>query len=307
MCSGNAWNTEIGNFYLQPLKKMNPLLSNSPFLRSASLMLTLLAAGALSAQEPEAAPEAPPAPAARPGQATPKTPLIPRAPSRSEWTIRIATDFDGGWESSEAWEGAAAAQSEQRTVRSIEFSKDAELQTYRLRTRWSDGESEDEWIVMGHHVAERAGGRGLYIVGSEATTTQELNQTDFPELTWVDMSSYRGVKAHKGKPVFVFNVPFDKKRLSGDDARMVEMARQSDPTATPSKVLGAKVGEVVLFLDAATQLPVLYNDGRSIRTYSFSPPGEARLRPPTTVLNFLRARAEALRVRLTPPAGPGGE
>lgn len=291
MCNGSGWSFEKNLRSFETNKIMRILFTLLPFCCFAGL-------GDLVAQVPSGGAAA--------LAVKPKEPLIPKAPARSEWTVRITTEFSGGWESSEEWETAQAMVSEQRSLRSIDYSKDAELQTYRLRSSWSDGESEDEWIVMGHHVAERAGGRGLYIVGSESAMTQELAKNDFPELAWVDMQSFRGVKTHKGKPVFIFNVPFDQMPLSGDDARFVEIARQADPKATPSKVLGAKVSEVVLYLDVQTQLPVLYNDGRSIRTYRFSQPSEARLRPPADVLAFLRGRAEALRARLTPPAGPGG-
>lgn len=244
---------------------------------------------------------------AKPGQPAPRTPLVTPAPARSEWTVRMTTDFSDTEKMADERAPAAAAQaiSQQRTVSSIQFSKDAATKTYRLHTRYSDGDAEDEWIVMGSHVAERAGHRGLYIVGNESSTARDLSRADFPELAWVEMSYYRGIKTHKGKQAFVFSIPFDNKQLTGDQAQIMAFVKRSDAKATPSKVFKPKISEVVLYLDAATQLPLEYNDGMILRRYTFKPPSEERLQPPAKILEFVRARNEALRVRLTPPAGPG--
>ena len=238
-------------------------------------------------------------------QPTPRMPLVSPAPARAEWTVRMTADFTASWQSAEEKPQAAQVLSQQHTITSIQFSKDAASKAYRLHTRWSDGDSEDEWIIMGAHVAERAGHRGLYIVGSESSTARELSKADFPELAWVDMPLYRGLKTYQGKPAFVFSVPFDQKILTGEQAQIMAFSKRSDPKATPSKIFKPKVSEVIVYLDATTQLPLLYNDGMVIRRYTFTQPTEDRLQPPAKIVEFLRARNEALRVRLTPPAGPG--
>jgi len=268
----------------------------------ASLLLLLLAAVSATAQ---VAPVQ--NPAAKPGQPVPRMPLVAAAPARAEWTVRMTSDLsDTETPPAVSPPGApAAAVSQQRTVRSIQFSKDAATKTYRLYTRWSDGQADEEWIVAGSHVAERPGQRGFYIVGSESSTAADLSEADFPELAWVDMSLYRGFKTHKGKPAFVFSVPFDKKRLSRDQARVMAFHQLSDKNSTPSKVFKPKSSEVIVYLDAATQLPIEYDDGLIRRRYQFTEPTEARLQPPTKIVEFLRLRNEALRSRLTPPASAG--
>ena len=279
--------------------------------RCLATLLLLLAAGPASAQETPAAPAetpaAKPAPTAKPGQPVPRMPLVAAAPARAEWTVRMTTDFSDNEKAGEgrAPAGAVQAAGQQRTVSSIQFSKDAASKAYRLHTQWSDGDSEEEWIVMGSHVAERAGHRGLYVVGSEASIARELSKADFPELAWVDMSLYRGLKTFKGKPAFVFSVPFDQKRMTGEQAQIMAFVKRTDAKATPSKVFKPKAAEVILYLDAATQLPIEYNDGMVLRRYHFTQPTEARLQPPAKIVEFLKTRTEALRVRLTPPAGPG--
>jgi hypothetical protein len=256
--------------------------------------------------------QTPPAPAApatevKPAQGKLRTPLVARAPSRAEWTVRLTRSFDGGWESDASWEQQTDTAMSDRQVRSVNYSKDSELSSYRLKTSWSDGTSEEEWIIMGNHVAERAGGRGLYIVGAEQTLSKELGKsTDFPELNWVEPAQLKGVKAYKGRQVYVFQVEFDQKKLSSDEARMVAFARQAKPNAKPSEVLQPKVTQVMLYLDVETQLPVLYNDGSVIRRYDFSAAPSTRLQPPKRTMDFLKARADFLKKRLTPPAGPGG-
>lgn len=282
-------------------RRIRPAAVRAAVLLHASLLLAAHAA----AQQPPGTPAPAPAPAS-PGQPVPRLPLVPRTPARSEWTVRISHDFDQSWLSAPETPEASAAVAGMRKVRSIRFSKDAQTQTYRLLTRWTDGTSEEEWIVAGLHVAERAGGRGLYVVGSEVATTRQLQVTDFPELAWLDMNYYRGVETFRGKPVFTFSVKFDAKPLAADEARFMEMARRRDPSATPTKVFKPKVSEVTVHLDAATQLPLLYNDGTTLRRYSFQqPPGSAPLRPPARIADFIRQRNAALKAQLTPPAGPG--
>ena len=271
-------------------------------------MLLLLAAGPAGAQETPAAPPAGnTAPTAKPGQPVPRMPLVSAAPARAEWTVRMTTDFsDNEGKSNPRPPGApAAATVQQRTVSSIQYSKDAASKSFFLHTLWSNGDSDEEWIVMGSHVAERAGHRGFYIVGNESSTAADLSQSDFPELAWVDMSLYRGVKTFKGKQAFVFSVPFDKKKLSSDQARVMAFYLQSDKKATPSKVFKPKVSEVIVYLDAATQLPIEYNDGMILRRYHFIQPTDARLIPPAKIVEFLKTRNKALADRLTPPASSG--
>ena len=265
-------------------------------------LLLLLPCLAAPVHAQTGSPESPPA---KPGQPAPRLPLVASAPARAEWTIHISSDFSESGEGTGQRPPAAAIAGQPRTASSIQFSKDGAAKTYRLRTRWSDGDTEDEWIIMGSHVAERAGHRGLYIVGNESSTARELNSSDFPELAWVDMTHYRGLKLLNGKKALFFSVPFDQKRLTGEQAQLMAFSKRSDAKATPTKVFRPKVQEVSLYLDVATQLPLLYNDGLLLRRYSFSQATEEPLQPPAKIVDFLRARNEALRVRLTPPVGPG--
>lgn len=274
-------------------------------------LLAILLLATASAQTPPADPKpatpAPaPAPAANPDQPLPRTPLVPRLPARAEWTVRMTREFSGAWETGDEWEKAAqamAAMGGNREIRSVQTSKDSVSKTYRLRTRWSDGDSEDEWIVLDQHVADRPEG-GYYIVAGEATTSQDLRRSDFPELEWLEMSHYRGLKTYKGKKVFAFSLPFDEKRLTGHDAQVFMLMKQRDKTITPSKFFKPKSQQIVVYLDMATQLPLLYNDGTTLRRYSYNEPTEARLRPTAAVLNFLRKRHDDLQKKLATPPGP---
>ena len=157
---------------------------------------------------------------------------------------------------------------------------------------------------MGHHVAERAGGRGLYVAGAESTLGAELSGSDFPELAWLDLKYYRGLKSHKGRPVFVFEVPFNDKSMTIADHRYYNFVKQSKPGATPKEVFKPKFERVVAYLDAKSQLPVLYNDGSVLRRYAFSS-AKRFLRPPKKITDFLRKREATLRIKTATPAGPG--
>ncbi len=266
----------------------------------------LLLVSPASAQEPAAPAPADAKPVMPAGQPLPKIPLLARAPVRAEWTVRISSDLSDAERNDPraAEAGMTNVADEARTIRSVDVSKDGQLQTYRFHTRWSDGANDDEWIVAGQHVAERAGGKGLYIVGSEGSTAQDLRASDFPELNWLDMSYYRGMKVHKGGKVFVFSVPYDKRPMSRADAQLLMLARQSDPSMTASKLFKPKAQEVFIYLDAATQLPVLFNDGSTLRSYTFKQASEPRLYPSKEIVDFLNKRQRALQAKLATPPGP---
>ncbi|MCF7730622.1 MAG: erythromycin esterase family protein [Akkermansiaceae bacterium] len=237
----------------------------------------------------------------------PREPILSQAPGRAEWTVRITEQFPDGWATDNSWEaqgGGTAAASATRTIRSLTYAKDASLQTYQVTTRWTDGETEQEWIVMGQHIADRPGG-GLYVVGAERLTASELKASDFPELVWIERKHFKGVRLYKGRRVFAFEEEFNRRRMTPTEARQYQFAQQADPKATPESVFKPRFPKVVAYLDVVTQLPVLYHDGTKLRTYSFKDPGGTRLRPPQAIIDFVRQRQAALDARITPPAGPG--
>lgn len=237
----------------------------------------------------------------------PREPVLSPAPARAEWTVHMTEKFPDSWASDSSWEAQgsdAASANEPKTIRSMAFAKDSALQTYKVTTRWSTGETEEDWVVMGTHVSARAGG-GLYAVGGERMLSQEITKTDFPELAWVGLKQFTGVRSYKGKQVFVFEEQFNRKLMTPTEARRFAFAQQADPKATPEKVFQPRSAKVFAYLDAATQLPVLCNDGRKIYRYTFKTPDVGRLRPPQNIIDFLRKRQAAFDARLTPPAGPG--
>jgi hypothetical protein len=240
----------------------------------------------------------------------PRTPILTPAPARSEWTVRISEDFPDSWATDDTWENqgkiATDPANETKSIRSISYAKDASIQTYQITTRWSNGESDEEWIVMGSHVAERPTG-GWYLITSERTTVQELKVTDFAELAWVEAKHLKGVQTYKGKKVFVFEEAFNKKLMTPTEARQFAFARQADPKATPESIFKPKSSKVYAYLDVVTQLPVACNDGRKLYQYTFKAPDPGRLRPPQKIIDFLRQRNALLNARIAPPAGPGSD
>jgi hypothetical protein len=243
----------------------------------------------------------------------PVEPILRKAPTNAAWTVRTKRDFsnqENGWESAfddgDSPSGnSVSGKTEVRHATRRKFEKNQALKTYHISTTWSDGDSQDDWIVMGRHVAERAGNRGLYVAGAESSLGQELASSDFPELSWIEMKHYRGIQTYKGSQVFVFEVPFNNKAMTIADHRYFNFAKQNNPNATPKDVFKPKYDKVVAYLDITTQLPVLYNDGTSLHRYSFSSPSSP-IRPPQKIIDFLRKREDALRIRTATPAGPGG-
>jgi hypothetical protein len=238
----------------------------------------------------------------------PREPVLSPAPARSEWTVRVTSQIPDSWAADHSWEAqgnAGPAAPEAKAIRSITYAKDAASQAYQVTTRWNTGETEEEWVIMGQHVAERPGGKGLYIVASERLLAQEITTVDFPELAWVERKHFVGVRTYKGRQVFVFEEAFNRKRMTPTEARQYFFAQQADPKVTPDKVFKPRFDKVTAYLDAVTQLPVLCNDGRNLYTYTFRATDAGRLRPPQKIVDFLRQHQEFLKARLTPPVGPG--
>lgn len=243
----------------------------------------------------------------------PREPVLGKTPAHAAWTVRQKSNFseqEDGWE--KAFDdvnspvgGNPNGRIETRHITRRKFKKNQSLKTFHVSTTWSDGDTQDDWIVMGYHVAERAGGRGLYVTGAESTLGEELSAADFPELSWLEMKHYRGIRTYKGSPVFVFDVPYNNKAMTIADQRYFNFVKQSDPKATPKDVFKPKFERVVAYLDVKTQLPVLYNDGTTLHRYAFSFTGTP-VRPPKKIIDFLRKRDKALRIRTATPAGPGG-
>lgn len=223
--------------------------------------------------------------------------------------MKITEEYPDSWAADDSWEAQGVVTpvtTENPRIRSITYGKDADMRTYHVTTRWSSGVSEEDWIVDGVHVAERPGG-GHYVVGGERLTAQELKVTDFPELAWVERRHFVGVRIYRGRKVFVFEEQFDRKRMTPTEARLYFFAKQADPKTTPEEVFQPRASKVVAYLDVATQLPVLCNDGRKLYHYSFKAQDSRRLRPPQGVIDFLRTRQAMLKARITPPVGPGGD
>lgn len=271
------------------MKNFNYLLTMT--MNCKTLLLTLALLPQLGMSEP------PP---------QPKEPVLSHTPERAEWSVQFSPAGDDSPGKSKVPGDLASVvpEGKPREVKSIDFSKDSRMRTYRLRTRWSDGGSDVSWVIAGVSIAGRTNQKGFYIVPVGASASADLASSDFPELEWLNLSYFRETKSINGRNVFVFTIPFDKKPLSRDEARRMELAKQENPRFKPSDVFQPKVSEVVVHLDAVTQLPVLYNDGLTIRKYVYSPTPDTPLRPTKDVLDFMRARNDMLIKKLRTPPPP---
>ena len=274
-----------------------------PLVRSLWLAGLLgLSWSGVAAEKPPASPVA----AAEAAQEHPvfPTPIVPSAPDRAEWVVRMTGEFDGSWESGKKRKIKSVKASTTSVAQSVEVSKDAARKIYRLRTHWNDGVTEEEWIVMGQRVAARPGGRGYYIVNGESAAGPDPGGSDFPELGWLKPSHYQGIRTYNGNEVFRFVAPFDQRTLSEREVQMLMLAKQREPELTPARHFKPKVLEVVVYLDAKTRLPVLYNDGSIIRTYSFGAVAGEQPSPPPRIVELLEKRKLELEKVLLPPTGP---
>ena len=207
----------------------------------------------------------------------PKDPVLPRAPARAEWTATTRADRKKALEEMAAPPKGNVQEKATKTISEIRVSKDGSL--YRELSVLEDGRKIEKWISGIFQAVEAPVGGFARIPLPAGTISQDYSDYragDFENLLWVDKSNYAGSGTFQGLPVYVFKVAADKRLFTPREKSDLEMRR------TPDDSLIRKPGQTfVAYLDARTQLPVLFDDGESVTTYSFiaDPPDKLQAPP----------------------------
>ena len=185
--------------------------------------------------------------------------------------------------------GAPAKKPPERIV-SIVTEKNGSV--YHSTTTYTSGLTKETWNVDGAQACKAPHSDSYLYITKGNPLGIDYSTTDFPELTWIGMDNYVGV-AGQDKKVFAFEGKnTDRRPTTGEQAEYnvfaAEFKREADQkggTAAQKEAMAKQLADQYIkrkfgdsksrvLLDIATQLPLEYDDGDSIRNYYYtSKPG----------------------------------
>ncbi len=242
---------------------------------------------------------------------TPQEPVLPRAPEGT-WTVTYKYKPSSSSPAPNGANSKPASSAGQITTLRVE-KKGA---VYHVVTTEQSGVVSENWIVSGIEIFKAAGSKSYVRLAPGNPFYMDFTKSDFDEISWIGMDNYKGVKdGPTHAKVFDFEVKNVDRRQTeqehvtiGDIGALLEQGGAINPKSDKKKAvaqyLASQFGDTVSHaqLDVATQLPVIYDDGTGIRTYTFSsdiPPNA-----PLDILQLMQAMREQVRrtyVRASPP------
>lgn len=235
----------------------------------------------------------------------PREPILARAPGRAEWTISYRFDHDKAKEEilnpdfkNKNQSNGSAKASPMRLPKEIHVSKDGA--TYREIIVWSDGHKTEKWIVDGLQVRETSGGNVVRIMSPSsfyAPDYSDYSRSDFEDVEWINQSNYVGAQTLNGASVYAFETPWSKRKLIPREAA----DRASSEDVQPENDSGRTC---TVFLDAATQLPVFFDDGQIIRTYTYSAGSPEKLIPSSKFSRVIERWKKEIKRKTAVPLPP---
>lgn len=232
----------------------------------------------------------------------PKEPVLARAPSRAEWTIRFS--FDLGKAKAAALGGTSPQKKEPDSSKftgfpvEIQISKDGT--TYREIAYWPDGSKIEKWIVDGFQLQESRDGKNLIRLPamSFSPDVSDYSRSDFENVEWVGLDNYTGPEVAKSPIAYEFSVTAAKKRLTSREEALIEArGGGSEASRNPDQRYTA-------YLDIKTQLPLYADNGTTACIYKFAPAPSTPLTVPSKFAQEFAAWKNLIRKRTLPPPLP---
>ena len=216
-----------------------------------------------------------------------------RAPARSSWVITFKPGK--AMHVKESGKSRAASIDElpmvpdaaKRVLTSLTVEKSNDL--YFELARFSDGTMTRKWSVGAIQFREIKGGTALAMVAMNLLDPDfsDHSKEDFEELGWLSKDFYQGVITYKDQPCFLFQTTSDKRPPSRRDRALLQFLASDPDIPKPKDGQGGSPeaakpppSQVMVIVSAASRLPLVYNDGQILRTYSFKTSGLDPLVPP---------------------------
>lgn len=244
-----------------------------------------------------------------------KEPFLPRAPDMAAWTITYKYRGVGP---SPTLAGSNAKPPDQ--INTVQIQKTGKI--YHRIVTWTSGGQSDSWNFGIRQVTKDRTAPTYVLMPSEGPATDDFSKSDFEDLTWISKENFAGFK--KGEqPVFVFQAKnaerpiMRRERFNPAISQLLQSSStdshvRSDPKpVVPTKpelkqlleqIYGDTTATVVL--DANTQLPIAYDDGRTIMAYQFTSAPKENLVPPPDVVKILRRFDDYVRGVTVRPSAP---
>ena len=216
-----------------------------------------------------------------------------RAPARSSWVITfkpgkaMQVKESGKSRSASIDELPMTPDASDHVLTSLTVEKSKDL--YFELSRFNDGTTSQKWSIGAIQFREINGGAMLAMAAINLLDPDfsDHSKEDFEELGWLSKDFYQGVITYQNQPCFLFQTTTDKRPPTRRDKALKNFL--SDPETEKLMAVngGSQVAPinpvstpVTVIISAATRLPLVYNDGQILRTYSYKTSGLEPLVPP---------------------------
>jgi hypothetical protein len=217
-----------------------------------------------------------------------------RAPARSSWVITFKpakamhVTESGKSRSASIEEIPMTPFGATQVLTSLTVEKSGDL--YFELSRFSDGTTSQKWSISAVQFRELKGGALLAMAAMSLKDPDysDHSKEDFEELGWLNKDFYKGVIIYQNQPCFLFQTTTDMRPPTRRDRATSPQSLLADPMNAGRKGNQGEVHEapkpsaspVVVIISAASRLPLVYNDGQTLRTYSYKTSGLEPLVPP---------------------------
>jgi len=216
-----------------------------------------------------------------------------RAPARSSWVITFKpakamhVKESGKSRAASIDELPMTTDATGHVLTSVTVEKSNEL--YAEFSTFSDGTKSQKWSIGAIQFREIKDGSVLAMASMNLLDPDfsDHSKEDFEELGWLSKDFYQGVITYQNQPCFLFQTTNDKRPPTRRDNAKQRFLADSETdrlkegqgilpgaTAKPSST------PVLVIISADTRLPLVYNDGQILRTYSYKTSGLEPLVPP---------------------------
>ena len=254
-------------------------------LKEPILFFYLAIAGGLRAQENRPAP-------------SPHEPLLVRAPEMAAWTITYQyPDEKEAADKKHRTKKAAKNPGEQ--IVSVQFEKTGDI--YHKITRLGNGKEIEAWSVQGREVIKGEANSQYVPTSANGPAADDFTNSDFEDLEWLAMKFYVAPKKsgenftfhakHKNRPLtrhekLVLATLGQSRTTTNKENLQTQVDSLADSEAADQSIPSPEAEETVV-LDAATQLPIEYDQGAVKWRYEFGQAPGSMLEPPVAVNTLL--------------------
>ncbi len=170
---------------------------------------------------------------------------------------------------------------------------------------FANGTKTEKWGLGAVQFRDMPGRDQLVMAGMNLMDSDfsDHSKEDFEELGWLSKEFYKGSISYNKMPCFLFQTTSDKRALTRREAAVERFMNDTSDGVIVPDVAPPSITPVTVIISAATRLPVLYNDGRILRTYSFdSGPFQQLVPPPKFAREFNAWRAHLAESQRRPSA-----